>query len=117
MNLADPQAPAGLDTLLDRVDELSGAIEACITAGDWPSATALDEQRRELLTSICAGGTDAGVDTRAALAPGAREALAQLLARTERLIAGVQEERRALTEQAHRLSGAAGALRAYESNY
>ena len=108
---ADPHAPDGLEAVLDKVDELSSTIEAHITAGDWPSATALDERRRELLTAVFAG--DAGMT----LAPGAREVLTEILSRTERLIAGVREERRALAEQARHLSGATGALRAYESNY
>lgn len=104
-----------IGTLLDRVVQISDAIESSIGAGDWVEASALDLERRERLVELfeaAGGGARAG----AALGPGARAVLTDLLARIGQAIDQVQVNRHLLAEEATQLGGASRALRAYEAH-
>lgn len=97
-------------TRLDKILELTAAIEARVADGDWAGATSLDMERRQCLTELFTAEPAAVLDG------SAREILQQLLARNDQTIARIQQTRRTLTVAAAQLHEVPAALLAYERN-
>lgn len=97
-------------SLVERIMNLTDAIEDCVSGTDWAGATALDAERQELLHALFRNEPDAARDG------GSRAILEQLRARTDAMLATVTGTRDALADTARQLQAAPGAVRAYESN-
>lgn len=95
-------------SLLDRIMDLTTAIEARVADADWAGATDLDLERRELLAELFANQPDVARDG------ASRAILEQLRARTDTTAAALNATRRTLSAAARALTAAPGAVRAYE---
>lgn len=97
-------------TILDRILELTRQVEEQVDRGDWLQAGSLDMERRQLLEDLVAG------DGLQKLAPEARAALQEILARNQHTVAKVQERQNRLAAASVQLNRARGAVRAYQVN-
>ena len=96
--------------LLDRILELTRQVEERVDRGDWLQAGTLDMERRQLLEDLVAG------DGLQKLAPAARAALQEILARNQHTVAKVQAQQKQLAAASSQLNRASGAVRAYRAN-
>lgn len=94
-------------TLLDRILDLTAAIEASVEAGDWAGAASLDRERRELLGDLLAAQPGGVLD------PAARAVLADLVRRNQATVARVAQERQAVGLTLRQLHDSPAAVRAY----
>lgn len=97
-------------SLLDRIMDLTSAIESRVAEADWAGATGLDLERRELLRELF-------ITQPHAVRDGATRAiLEQLRARNDATSSALHETRHALSVAARQLGIAPGIVRAYERN-
>jgi hypothetical protein len=94
-------------TPLDRILDLTTAIEACVDGGDWAGAASLDTERRALLADLLA--TQPGGQ----LEPAARAVFADLVRRNQATVARVERERQAVGITLRQLHDSPAAVRAY----
>ena len=97
-------------TILDRILELTRQVEEQVDRGDWLQAGTVDRERRQLLENLLAG------DGLQKLAPEARAALQEILARNQHTVAKVRERQEQLAAASVQLNRAKGAVRAYQAN-
>jgi hypothetical protein len=95
---------------LDRILELTAAVEHQVDSGAWAQAGALDAERRRLLAELCADGQSARE------LAGFREVLEQVLARTQETIQRVETRQDATAKDSARLGIARDAVRDYRRN-
>lgn len=94
-------------TTLDKIIDLTVRVEACVDAGDWPEAAALDVQRVEVIGRyLNEVGDGPGRDAAARM-------LRELLARNELAMRKVQVMRELIVEKNAELRASEKALRAY----
>lgn len=91
---------------LDRILELTAAVERHVDRGAWAEAGALDAERRRLLAELCDTGP----------AVGFRDVLQELLARTQQTLQHVEARRQATADALGQLNLARDAVRDYERN-
>lgn len=93
--------------LLDRILDLTAAIEASVDGGDWIAAAALDSERRGLLADLLA------TQPAGTLEPAARAVLADLARRNQATVERVERERHAVGLTLRQLRDSPAAVRAY----
>lgn len=95
---------------MDRILELTDAVERQIETGDWLSARETDAERRRLLVAMLEAN-DLG-----RLASDEQQCLREILQRTDAAIAEVGQLKGELAAASRRLRTAPRALRSYRQN-
>jgi hypothetical protein len=91
---------------LDRILELTAAVESHVNRGAWAEAGALEAERRRLLTDLCEAGA----------AQSFRDVLQELLARTQDTVRHLEHRKQETADALSQLNTARSAMRNYERN-
>ena len=95
-------------SVLDKILELTDAVESCIDNGDWLGAGKVNAQRQQLLIELCGDGRE--------LDPVTRAALRDVLERNQAAEAKLRGGRGEIARSASRLNQGQQALDAYRLN-
>ncbi|MFQ5633816.1 MAG: hypothetical protein ACE5G3_00605 [Gammaproteobacteria bacterium] len=95
---------------MDRILELTAAVEQQIAGGDWLAASETDAERRRLLAAMLAG------DEAGRLTESDRECLSDILRRTNAAAAEVRALKRDLLASSSGLRTGPRAMRSYRQN-
>jgi hypothetical protein len=91
---------------LDRILELTTAVERHVDRGAWAEAGALDAERRRLLEELCSAGP----------AGSFRDVLQELLARNRQTVQQVEARQQETADVLGQLNTARDAMRDYQRN-